>query len=162
MGKVVDIDRRSKRRRSKGGKRPSKTALVLGGGGLTGGTYEIGALRALDLLAVNAGVNDFDMFVGTSAGSFVGTMLAAGVTPDEMMRVLTEEEGAPIERMTQNTMLRPTFGEYARRAVSLPAHVAGMARNMIPRAKDISVMDVGWGLAEHLPTGLYSNEGIEG
>ncbi|MFM8519694.1 MAG: patatin-like phospholipase family protein [Solirubrobacterales bacterium] len=162
MGKVVDIDRRPRRRGSKRRKRPSKTALVLGGGGLTGGTYEIGALRALDLLAVNAGVNDFDMYVGTSAGSFVGTMLAAGVTPDEMLRVLTDEEGAPIERMTQNTMLRPTFGEYAKRAVSLPAHLAGMARNMIPRAGDISVMDIGWGLAEHLPSGLYSNEGIEG
>jgi predicted acylesterase/phospholipase RssA len=64
--------------------------------------------------------------------------------------------------MTQDTMLRPTFGEYAKRAVSLPAHVAGMARTMIPRARDISVMDLGWGLAEHLPYGLYSNEGIEG
>ena len=37
------------------GRRPrrSRTALVLGGGGFTGGVYEIGALRALDLLAVN-------------------------------------------------------------------------------------------------------------
>ena len=52
-------------------KRPSKTALVLGGGGFTGGVYEIGALRALDLLAVNSTVNNFDIYVGTSAGSFV-------------------------------------------------------------------------------------------
>ena len=52
-------------------KSPSKTALVLGGGGFTGGVYEIGALRALDLLAVNSTVNNFDIYVGTSAGSFV-------------------------------------------------------------------------------------------
>jgi predicted acylesterase/phospholipase RssA len=158
MGKVVDIDRKG--RRSKQAKRPSKTALVLGGGGFTGGVYEIGALRALDLLAVNAGVNDFDMFVGTSAGSFVGSMLAAGVTPDEMMRVLTDDEDAPIDRMTQDTMLKPSLTEFARRTVSLPFHVAGMARSMLPRFRDISVIDVGWGLAEHLPNGLYSNEGI--
>jgi NTE family protein len=50
-------------------RRPSKTALVLGGGGLTGGVYEIGALRALDLLSVGRTVNQFDVYVGTSAGS---------------------------------------------------------------------------------------------
>ena len=42
MGKVVDIESQPRRRR--GRKRPSKTALVLGGGGFTGGVYEIGAL----------------------------------------------------------------------------------------------------------------------
>ena len=71
-------------------KAPSKTALVLGGGGFTGGVYEIGALRALDLLAVNSTVNNFDVYVGTSAGSFVAGMLANGVTPEEMMQVLNE------------------------------------------------------------------------
>ena len=92
MGKVVNIEDSSKRRGAGRRKRPSKTALVLGGGGFTGGVYEIGALRALDLLAVNSTVNDFDMYVGTSAGSFIATMLAAGVTPEEMMRVLTDDD----------------------------------------------------------------------
>ena len=61
---------------------------MLGGGGFTGGVYEIGALRALDLLAVNHTVNEFDIYVGTSAGSFIGSLTANGVTPEEMMRVL--------------------------------------------------------------------------
>ena len=50
MGKVVNINDSAKGRRSRaksGRPRPSKTALVLGGGGFTGGVYEIGALRAL-------------------------------------------------------------------------------------------------------------------
>src|SRR4051794_38261772 len=65
MGKVVELDapgaesRASRRGRQR--RRPSKTALVLGGGGFTGGVYEIGALRALDLLAVNRTINDFDI-----------------------------------------------------------------------------------------------------
>jgi len=56
MGKVVELDapgaeaRASRRGRSR--RRPSKTALVLGGGGFTGGVYEIGALRALDQTAL--------------------------------------------------------------------------------------------------------------
>ena len=78
MGKVVKLDAAAKERgksgpaakqRKTGRRRRSKTALVLGGGGFTGGVYEIGALRALDLLSVNRTVNQFDVYVGTSAGS---------------------------------------------------------------------------------------------
>ncbi len=160
MGKVVKIEESQKRRQKAKGKKRSRTALVLGGGGFTGGVYEIGTLRALDLLAVNSTVNDFDIYVGTSAGSFIGSMLAAGITPEEMMRVLTDEEGAPIDRISQDTVLRPNFGDYLTSAVTLPLHVAGMVRSMVPRLRDLSVIDVAYGLAEHLPTGLYSNHGI--
>lgn len=162
MGKVVNIDASSKRRKAGGRKRPSKTALVLGGGGFTGGVYEIGALRALDLLAVNSTVNDFDMYVGTSAGSFIASMLAAGVTPDEMIRVLSDEEDAPIDRLSQDVMLRPNVSEYLLKAVTLPFHVASMAKSLLPQFRDISAIDIGYALAEHLPTGLYSNAGIGG
>src|SRR3954466_6382518 len=97
MGKVVKLEKpargsRSGRRRSP---RRSKTALVLGGGGFTGGVYEIGALRALDLLAVNRTVNEFDIYVGTSAGSFVASLAANGVTPEEMMRVVNQQVPTP-------------------------------------------------------------------
>ena len=160
MGKVVNIDTSSKRRRAGNRERPSKTALVLGGGGFTGGVYEIGTLRALDLLAVNSTVNDFDMYVGTSAGSFIGSMLAAGVTPDEMMRVLTDEEDVPIQRLSQDVMLRPNVAEYVKKAVTLPFHLASMARTLLPNFRDLSAIDIGYALAEHLPQGLYSNAGI--
>jgi hypothetical protein len=70
---------------------------VRGAGGCTRRVYEIGALRALDRLAVNRTVNDFDDYVGTSAGSFVGSMLANGVTPEEMMRVLNKRLPSPLE-----------------------------------------------------------------
>ena len=94
MGKVVKLEPQAKDRtgataRSRAGR--SKTALVLGGGGFTGGVYEIGALRALDLLTVNRTVNDFDVYVGTSAGSFVAAMISNGVTPEEMMRVVDRQ-----------------------------------------------------------------------
>src|SRR5450759_5533497 len=82
VGRPASADRRRRPRRD-------KTALVLGGGGFTGGVYEIGALRAIDLLAVNSTVNNFDVYVGTSAGSFIAALCANGVTPEEMMRVVT-------------------------------------------------------------------------
>jgi len=108
---------------------------------------------------VNYTVNDFDMYVGTSAGSFIGSMLAAGVTPEEMMRTLTEDD-APIATIGQDTMLRPNLGEYIRSLVGLPGHVAGMVRNFLPHLGEISAIDIGYGLAEALPSGLYSNAGI--
>src|SRR3954451_1576116 len=97
MGKVVKLEPAAaskgapRRRRA----RRSKTALVLGGGGFTGGGYEIGALRALDLLSVNRTVNQFDVYVGTSAGSFVAALAANGVTPEEMMRVVNQQVPTP-------------------------------------------------------------------
>src|SRR5215212_5013527 len=98
MGNVVDLDRGRAKKTSQGRRRRprrSKTALVLGGGGFTGAVYEIGALRALDLLSVNRTVNQFDIYVGTSAGSFVASLAANGVTPEEMMRVVNQQVPTP-------------------------------------------------------------------
>src|SRR5512135_64958 len=69
------------------GRTYGKTALVLAGGGVTGGVYEIGALRAIDDLLVDRTVCDFDIYVGTSAGSLVASLLANGITPQEMMTI---------------------------------------------------------------------------
>ena len=114
MGKVVDIDgaaseSQATRRRRARAQAPSKTALVLGGGGFTGGVYEIGALRALDLLATNRTVNQFDIYVGTSAGAFVSSLVANGVTPEEMMRVLNRDLPSPLRDIDLGTLLRPNY-----------------------------------------------------
>ena len=158
MGKVVDIDSkpRSKARRRK---KPSKTALVLGGGGFTGGVYEIGALRALDLLAVNSTVNDFDVYVGTSAGSFVAGMLANGVTPDEMMQVLNAEVPSELDDLDLDKVLKPNYLGFLQKAVALPLRSLELVRSLA-RLGDVSAMDIGVGLAEALPNGLYSGSGI--
>jgi predicted acylesterase/phospholipase RssA len=159
MGKVVDIDATSRRKRAKGRKRPSKTALVLGGGGFTGGVYEIGALRALDLLAVNSTVNEFDIYVGTSAGSFVAGMLANGVTPDEMMQVINRRIPSELEDLDLGKVLKPNYFGFVQKAAMLPLRTLELARSLM-RMGEFSAMDVGVGLAEALPTGFYSGDGI--
>ena len=55
-----------------------KLALCLSGGGARGFAH-IGAIRAFEEEGI-----DFDLVVGTSAGSIVGAMYAAGKTADEM------------------------------------------------------------------------------
>jgi len=157
MGKVVDIESQPRRRRSR--KRPSKTALVLGGGGFTGGVYEIGALRALDLLAVNSTVNNFDVYVGTSAGSFVAGMLANGVTPDEMMQVINRRVASDLEDLNLDKVLRPNYLGFAQKAALLPLRTLELARSLA-RMGDFSAIDIGVGLAEALPSGFYSGSGV--
>ncbi len=158
MGKVVDIESRP-RRKPRGRKKPSKTALVLGGGGFTGGVYEIGALRALDLLAVNSTVNNFDVYVGTSAGSFVAGMLANGVTPDEMMQVLNSRVPSEFEDLDLDKVLKPNYLGFLQKATELPLRGLGLIRSLA-RIGELSAIDIGVGLAEALPTGLYSGSGL--
>jgi NTE family protein len=165
MGKVVDLEtgkqRRTEQTAAKRRPRRSKTALVLGGGGFTGGVYEIGALRALDLLSVNRTVNQFDVYVGTSAGAFVAAMAANGVTPEEMMRVVNRNVPSPLRDIDVGTLLRLNVVEFARKGIGLPWQLAKLGRDLVGQLGAISAMDVVLGLAEALPSGLYSGAGIE-
>jgi len=167
MGKVVELEapkkasqaRRAAARPRK--KRPSKTALVLGGGGFTGAVYEIGALRALELLSVNRSVTDFDVYVGTSAGSFVAAMLANGITPEEMMRVIDRQVPAPFQEIELGTLLSLNVKKLATGAVLFPWRLAKLARTAATHLGQVSALDLVLGLAEGLPAGLYSGKGIE-
>ncbi|MEA2349705.1 MAG: hypothetical protein QOG86_646 [Thermoleophilaceae bacterium] len=166
MGNVVKLEKPRKgpaqrpkpaRRRA----RRSRTALVLGGGGVTGGVYEIGALRALDLLAVNRTVNEFDVYVGTSAGSFVASLVANGVTPEEMMRVVNQQVPTPFRDINMGTVLQPGYADLAKSLALMPLRTVGLARTLLSNLRQTSLMDVLLGLAEGLPPGLYDGSGIE-
>jgi len=165
MGEVVKLQKPSKERKTVGKpprrRRSSRTALVLGGGGFTGGVYEIGALRALDLLAVNRTVNQFDVYVGTSAGSFVSSMVANGVTPEEMMRVVNQQVPTPFRDVDRGSLMRPNYLEFAQSAALLPLRLAGLARNFVAHFGQLSVIDLAVQLAEGLPSGVYDSVAIQ-
>src|SRR5213596_1633505 len=159
MGEVVKLEKPSTGRRkapakTSGRRRRSRTALVLGGGGFTGGVYEIGALRALDLLSVNRTVNQFDVYVGTSAGSFVAALTANGITPEEMMRVVNRQVPTAFRDVDLGQLLRPNVLEFAVSAAKLPFRTLGLARTWAGQLGQISAMDVILGLAEVLPSGM--------
>src|SRR5438067_4450797 len=147
MGKVVKLEpadrtaqgalQKNARRR----KERSKSALVLGGGGFTGGVYEIGALRALDLLSVNRTVNEFDVYVGTSAGGFVASALANGITPEEMMRVIVQQVPTPFPDARVGWLLRPNYLEFLARGVFIPWRLVGLLRTLVRDLGQISAMD---------------------
>jgi NTE family protein len=169
MGKVVKLDASATDRpaatsREAAGRRRgprSKSALVLGGGGFTGGVYEIGALRALDLLSVNRTVNEFDVYVGTSAGSFVAAAVANGVTPEEMMQVIVHEVPTPYPDARVSALLRPNYREFVAKGLLMPLRLAQLVRTLARDLGQVSAVDIVVGIAEALPSGLYSGEGIE-
>ncbi len=167
MGEVVKLQKPAAKAKPKRAKartrrpRRSRTALVLGGGGFTGGVYEIGALRALDLLAVNRTVNQFDVYVGTSAGSFVASLAANGVTPEEMMRVVNQQVPTPFRDVDRGTLMRPNALEFAQSAALLPLRMLGLARNFVSQLSSTSLIDLAVGVAESMPSGLYDGSGIQ-
>src|SRR3954467_11538447 len=156
MGNVVEMNAPARRKR-----RASRTALVLGGGGFTGGVYQIGALRALDLLSVNRSVNQFDVYVGTSAGALIASLAANGVTPEQMMRVVNNQTPTPFRDINLDMLLRPNYREYVLRGVKLPLQLAGMARVLGRNLRAFSPVDLAIALADALPSGIYTGSGIE-
>ena len=156
MGNVVELDNRKRRRKAR-----SKTALVLGGGGFTGAVYEIGALRALDLLSVNRTINDFDVYVGTSAGSLVGALTANGVTPEQMMRVVNDQPVPGFPPIKREMLLRPNYREFAAKGVRFPLHLLGVLRTLGTSLGSFGVVDLVIALADALPSGAYTGAGVE-
>lgn len=137
-----------------------KTALVLAGGGLTGAVYEIGALRAIDDLLVDRTVNDFDIYVGTSAGALVATMLASGVSPGLMLDVMMgNHPHLPAIRPNDLFSIRPD--DLLRSGLKLPRKaLVGWSRYLRGRG-ETTLWDFLWLTLEALPAGLYESSGIE-
>ena len=79
-----------------------RTALVLGGGGITGIAWEIGLLAGLAEAGVD--LSSADLVVGTSAGSVVGADLTSGVDIEtfyaRQLEPPTEEKVARLKRAT--------------------------------------------------------------
>jgi predicted acylesterase/phospholipase RssA len=159
MGNVVELEGSGRPRRRR--RRRSKTALVLGGGGFTGGVYEIGALRALDLLTVDRTVNQFDVYVGTSAGSLIAALAANGVTPEQMMRVLNDQVPQPFTDVSLDMLMRPNYREFIAKGLRLPIHLLGVLREVGRALPSLSTVDMAIALAGLLPSGLYTGSGIE-
>jgi predicted acylesterase/phospholipase RssA len=95
-------------------KRDPKLALVLAGGAVSGGAFKVGGLKALDDFFINRRITDFDLYVGLSAGSLLGVSLAAGITPDEMVKVLEGTSGR-FEQLRPLDFYYPNWREFATR-----------------------------------------------
>lgn len=138
----------------------SKTALVLAGGGLTGAVYEIGALRAIDDLLVDRSVTDFDIYVGTSAGALVSSLLSQGTNPHEIMDALAGEH-ATVPPLSRSDLFGLNRKDLLRWGIKIPRTLLGATSHYLRHASDMTFFDVLWLLLDALPSGMYDNRSLE-
>ncbi len=89
-------------------------ALVLAGGAVSGGAFKVGGLKALDDFLVGRKITELDTYVGLSAGALLSASLAAGITPDEMIKVL-DGTSKRFDQLRPIDFYRPNFKEFASR-----------------------------------------------
>lgn len=136
-----------------------RIGLALAGGGPEGAIYEIGALRALDEVLVGIDLNDLDIYVGVSAGAFIGACLANRLTTDQMCRAIVKTE--PGEHpFTPDMFLKPATGELLRRAASVPGLLWEAVSAVVRRPQDLNLAESLTRLARALPVGFFDNEPI--
>jgi NTE family protein len=81
----------------------ARRGIILGGGGVLGGTWAVGALLALEE-EFGFAAGSADVLVGTSAGSVLAAMLGAGVTPEQLRQRYNDEvvQGGPLAGLSWN------------------------------------------------------------
>lgn len=133
-----------------------KTALVLAGGGFPAYMYEIGCLTAFDdFFSEGFSTNDFDVFVGTSAGAAVAALVANGVKPRRIYEDIQEDRQSVFNfRRTdiysfgyQETM--PMLRKFFRSLIPILRHYYSNRRKF-------SILDLFYMLQENLPSGLFT------
>ena len=90
--RASSIGASSARLRQQAAPSKKKIGLALAGGGPLGAMYEIGVLMALDEALMGLNLNDIDVYVGVSAGSFITAGLANQLTPAEIYRLFIENK----------------------------------------------------------------------
>jgi predicted acylesterase/phospholipase RssA len=121
---------------------------------MTGGMYEIGALAALDdFFASEFTVNDFDVFIGTSAGSFLATMLAGGARVRRLFRGILDDDprAFPIRR-------HDVYRFDVRQGLGVARDVGGIVMQALARGVRgrLSPMELLADVLDVLPAGIFS------
>ncbi len=138
-----------------------KTALVLSGGGIPGYMYEIGVLTALDdFFADGYSVNQFDIFVGTSAGAAVAALMANLVPPREIYDAVVRDRPSVfnfkrndiVSFGTQETMFM--LKKFARSFFPMLAYYWRNRRRF-------TLIDFLMILQENLPSGIFTLANFE-
>jgi len=152
----------------------TRRGLVLGGGGVLGGAWIVGALSALqDHLGVD--LREVDELVGTSAGSVLAALLAAGVGVDDLrahqlgLTTTGPLDGFSWDYETATGGSRPPRPRAGPGSAGLIARNVGHLRRLPPTAVLSALLPEGRGsldsvgaLVRHVvPFGWVAREGLQ-
>jgi len=138
-----------------------RVGLVLGAGGVIGGSWLMGALEALEA-ETGWRAADAELIVGTSAGAVIGALAAAGVPPEIMSAYAagqTLDDIADAEARAAATAERVSAGDYhlqwALPPIGPGSWRLAMSTLMAPHRHSAAAMIAGW-----LPRGFVSTAPI--
>ncbi len=143
------------------GNNDRRAALVLTGGGITGGVYELGVLCALDDFIVRGPRSgEFDHYVGISAGSMVAAFLANGVPVEELSGAIlgTGDAGLLLRR---EDIYSFRVSPFLRAAWEFLLHTPAILRHLRKTGQRVTILNAISYLQEFLPPGVFTNDNLE-
>ena len=136
-------------------RRTRRFGLALAGGGVIGGMYEVGVLAALEERL--AGGCHFEVYVGCSAGSVVGSILANGFSAAQLYRILDQDLADPLNfghaAVYASNAFRQACGRFGRLMWAVGKNVMKSRRGSIPDMLAVAERD--------LPAGFFSLIALE-
>ncbi|MGE5699473.1 MAG: patatin-like phospholipase family protein [Deltaproteobacteria bacterium] len=138
-----------------------KAALILGGGGITGGVYELGVLSALDdFLVGGRKPTDFDFYVGISAGSLLAAFLANGISVKEMCKAVLGDEGHRL-LLRREDIYEFRFSPFLRAAWNFLLSIGPVLRYLRRERQPVTFLNAISLFQQFLPAGFFSNSNLE-
>ncbi|HXV76512.1 MAG TPA: patatin-like phospholipase family protein [Candidatus Polarisedimenticolaceae bacterium] len=137
-----------------------RIGLALAGGGFEGAVYEIGALYALSDSLDGFDLNrDVDIFVGVSAGAFVASCLANGLTTRNLVRAMLRQSGVD-HPFAPEVLFSPAIGEIVNRTLMTPRLLVEAMLDYVRNPEDLSLLESLTRLSRALPVAMFDNEPI--
>lgn len=137
-----------------------RIGLAIAGGGPIGSMYELGALRALDEAIEGFDATRLEVYVGVSSGAFLAAGLANRLSSAEMYRIFIRGDSLEA-RFRPQIFLQPAFGEFLRRASSMPSALVGWWRSLLSDPTGAQLADALGRIGALVPTGMFDNAKIE-
>ncbi|MEM6793171.1 MAG: patatin-like phospholipase family protein [Acidobacteriota bacterium] len=136
----------------------SPVGLAMAGGAPGGAIYEIGAMRALDQALVGLDLRDCGSYVGVSAGAFLVSCLANGLSTKQQVRAIVKDEPGEHPFVPEN-FFRPAVQELGGRLLRAPQLLGGALRDYALR-RERRLVDALTVLGEAIPVAVFDNDPI--
>jgi NTE family protein len=131
-----------------------KTALCLCGGGLTGALFEVGVLAGFDDESGRAAANEFDIYVGSSAGASIAGLVSQGVTAERAFAALRDPDH-PYFSLRRQDIFAARLGSWLKSAAKILLDATLIVATHFP-GRSAPLADRLAQLGHSLPSGLFS------